>query len=120
LPHLRENGLLYVEVPLGAHTEWNELSEPLTHLNFFSEQSLVECLRLAGLQVIDISTRYVWVTHKKAWCVMALARPNNNTRPVPALSTKRQMSNQYYRFRPFVESRAKRLRTALHRVLRST
>ena len=41
---LAAGGQLYVEVPLGAFREWRVFKEPLTHVNFFSEQSLGRCL----------------------------------------------------------------------------
>ncbi len=42
ISHLSENGLLYVEVPLGVFREYSYIGEPITHLNFFSEESLVK------------------------------------------------------------------------------
>lgn len=67
--HLKDDGLFYVEVPLGCFKEWRYMTEPLTHINFFSEQSLFKCFDLAGLNVIHLSTSYQWVTHGKFWCL---------------------------------------------------
>jgi 2-polyprenyl-3-methyl-5-hydroxy-6-metoxy-1,4-benzoquinol methylase len=59
---LGDSGKLYVEVPLGAWLEWEHLKEPLTHLNFFSEQSLAEAARRAGLHLHHLSTNWQYVT----------------------------------------------------------
>lgn len=67
--HLAEAGLLYVEVPLGCWKEWKSLNEPLTHVNFFSEESIFKCLSSTGLNIIHLSTAYQWVTHGKMWCI---------------------------------------------------
>ena len=73
---LRPGGTLYVEVPLGAWLEWNELREPLTHINFFSEQSLAEAVRRAGLTAGAVSTDWQYTTHvNRAPCINLLARP---------------------------------------------
>jgi SAM-dependent methyltransferase len=48
---LRIGGLLFVEVPLEILGHAPRQREPVTHLNFFSKESLDALLRLAGLQV---------------------------------------------------------------------
>lgn len=48
---LRIGGLLFVEVPLEILGHAPRQREPVTHLNFFSEESLDAMLRLAGLRV---------------------------------------------------------------------
>lgn len=91
-----ENGAIYVEVPLGAFREWRVLKEPLTHVNFFSEESLSTCMRLAGFSLLSIRTRFQWVTHGRNWCVNAIGKPispgaeniENEVHPSP---TRKQM-----------------------------
>lgn len=61
--HLSDVGVVYIEVPLVAFREWRRLSEPLTHVRFFSEESVFNLARLAGLNVFSLSTDYQWVTH---------------------------------------------------------
>ena len=64
---LKEDGIIYIEVPLGCYMEWNFLTEPLTHINFFSEQSLYSLCKLCGLNIKYINTSYQWVVTKNKW-----------------------------------------------------
>jgi len=106
--HLAEDGLAYIEVPLGAFGEWRFMTEPIMHLNFFSEQSLVQAARRAGLHVTPVGTRYQWVTHSKLWCVNLIAhrRPPAGDAPAPApLATSRQMRRLRY-YLPYLTNRS--------------
>lgn len=78
---LAPEGLLYVEVPLGAWLEWESLKEPLTHINFFSEQSLVRTISEAGLHPHYLSTSWQYVTHpEKTPCInLVVGREPKNT-----------------------------------------
>jgi SAM-dependent methyltransferase len=93
--YLSENGLLYVEVPLGCFNEWKWLDEPLTHLNFFSEESVQYILKKSGLDVIHISTELQWVTHGLMWCVNAIGRKSGKGIAVKCLSTRKQMMDPH-------------------------
>lgn len=74
---LTERGLLYIEVPLGAWLEWNSLREPITHINFFSEQSLWHAAREAGLETVVLNTQWQQVVHAHAMpCVNLVATKN--------------------------------------------
>lgn len=73
---LTERGLLYIEVPLGAWLEWNSLREPITHLNFFSEQSLWYATREAGLQTVVLNTQWQQVVHAHAMPCINLVATN--------------------------------------------
>ena len=100
---LSDNGFLYVEVPLGAFQEWKYVSDPLTHVNFFSEQSLTKLFNLCGLNVIYLSSAYQRVTRAKTWCINILGTKSKNTAPVPhnkILSTGAQMNKWNY-YLPF-------------------
>ncbi len=98
--HLRDGGILYVEVPLGCFREWSSLSEPLTHVNFFSEQSLLECFRQSGLALIQVSSSYQWVTHGNMWCLNMIGMRSisgGGQRPIRSvLTTRQQMKRQRY------------------------
>jgi SAM-dependent methyltransferase len=99
--HLNENGILYVEVPLGCFREWKFIREPLTHINFFSEESLFKCFELCDLSVIYLATSYQWVTHGKMWCLNIIGSRQKYRRLSPiknVLSTKKQMSKINYYF----------------------
>jgi 2-polyprenyl-3-methyl-5-hydroxy-6-metoxy-1,4-benzoquinol methylase len=102
--HLSENGLLYVEVPLGAWLEWDKLKEPLTHINFFSEESLYRAFKRAGLNIMHLSTKYQWVTHRKNLCINIVGTKNNKNSINNYKTTKTQMSNPFYYFKPLIDS----------------
>jgi len=102
--HLTEAGLLYVEVPLGCWNEWKKLVEPLTHVNFFSEESLYTCVRSADLDVIYLSSDFQYVTHGKLWCVNLVGCKRKGTTVTRFKTTRQQMENPYYYLEPFMEN----------------
>jgi SAM-dependent methyltransferase len=111
--HLEAEGLLYVEVPLGAFREWKSLKEPLTHVNFFSEQSIYNCVNRAGMNAIRLFTVFQWVTHSKSWNVVLIARKSAGASPAGITAaayrrTRRQMSNPAY-YVPLVTRRIRRM-----------
>lgn len=97
--HLSDCGVLYVEVPLGCFREYRNINEPLTHVNFFSEESAYKSFRSLGLNIVHVSTAYQWVTHEKSWCVNIVGCKGNQKNVVVACkSTGQQMKSiQYYR-----------------------
>jgi hypothetical protein len=100
--YLANEGVLYVEVPLGCFREWRLITEPLTHINFFSEESLLNCLKRCGLATIHLETSYQWVTQGNMWCVNAVGKKeNSNEKVIPNLTTKEQMNKLNY-FLPFL------------------
>jgi len=106
--YLKNDGLIYVEVPLGCVKEWRVLMEPLTHINFFSEESLFKLFTLCNLNVIHIDTSYQWVAHGKNWNVNIIGTKRKegnfiNLNSIPA--TKAQMVNFYYNFQDLVNIR---------------
>lgn len=100
--HLKESGLLYIEVPLGAWREWKNLKEPLTHINFFSEESLYKLVRLADLKVIHLSTNYQWVTHRRDWCINLIASKQASKQVSKYKKTKKQINNPIYHIKPLL------------------
>ena len=101
---LSENGYLYIEVPLGAFQEYKFVSDPLTHVNFFSEQSLSRLLNECEFNVIYLSSKYQRVTRAKTWCINILATKNKDILSVPSgniASTQKQMSKLVY-YLPFI------------------
>ncbi|MBN1766262.1 MAG: class I SAM-dependent methyltransferase [Sedimentisphaerales bacterium] len=89
--HLREGGLLFVEVPLGSFAEWKHMPDPTLHMNFFSEESLYKALRMNGYDVLYMSTKYQWVTHYKMLCINALACKQTTTTLTKYKTTEQQM-----------------------------
>lgn len=96
-PFITGEGILFLEVPLGAFRDWRAFKEPLTHVNFFSEQSLGRCLAEAGLSARLVSTDFQWVTRYRAWCINAVGCPSRSVVPAVRLhSTRRQMCDPVY------------------------
>ena len=93
---LRPDGKLYVEVPLGAWLEWAFLREPLTHINFFSEQSFAAVAEEAGLHVHQIDSAWQYVTHsRKTACinmVVGKTPPATSTSPRTTQQQKQALS----------------------------
>ena len=96
LSHLTDTGMIYIEVPLGCWGEWKYLHEPLTHINFFSEESLYKCLRACGLHVIHLSTAYQWVARSKLWCVNIVGCKDPENTITNFKTTQKQMYSRYY------------------------
>lgn len=70
--HLKDGGILYIEVPLGAFREAHNIREPLTHFNFYSEYSLYLQFKSIGLVPKMVESRYQWVTNHAEWCINAI------------------------------------------------
>ena len=61
---LKENGIIYIQVPLGCFIEYKSLNTPFRHINFFSEQSLFNLFKKVGLKVVHINTNYTKIDQK--------------------------------------------------------
>lgn len=102
--HLTNNGIIYLEVPLGCFYEWKNLKNPITHINFFSEESLYKCFKICGLNVLHLKTSAQWVTHGKMLCLNIIGTKKLIEKSIPInyiLSTKVQQSKihtYYYYF----------------------
>ena len=106
--YLKKDGIIYIEVPFGCLKEWKILREPLTHINFFSEESLYKLFTLCNLNVIHIDTSYQWVTHGKNWCINIIGTKGKEGIFIDlnsVLSTKAQMSKFYYKIQDFLNLR---------------
>lgn len=94
--HLAGGGLAYVEVPLGVFRDWLIPREPLTHVNFFSEQSLGACMTRAGLAATRVSTQFEWVTRYRSWCINAAGEPGADGARVGLRGSRSQMRDPRY------------------------
>jgi len=110
--HLSESGLLYVEVPLGCFHECKHLTEPLTHVNFFSEESIYKGLRSIGLGLVHLSTAYQWVTNGNMWCINAVARKSGENVVTKYKSTRRQMRDIRYYWQPGISKVLRAIRSS--------
>ncbi|MBD3201962.1 MAG: methyltransferase domain-containing protein [Candidatus Lokiarchaeota archaeon] len=95
---LKDNGKIIIQVPLGSFLEWKKLKEPLTHINFFSEQSIYNVVKLAGLNVIHIKTKPQKFPSWIDWEIeLIVGRKKNINIPVSEiLTTKQQFRREYY------------------------
>lgn len=88
---LTDDGFLYIEVPLGVFWEMTRLQEPITHVNFFGEESLFNLARALGLHVTSLSTDFQWVTGSRQWCVnMVVSKKERPSDTRVARPTSRQ------------------------------
>ena len=95
--YLNENGIIYVEVPLGCFREWKNLSEPLTHINFFSEESILNCFKKCELNANYLSTSFQHLIYEKTWCINAIGKKNiHTTQQFSPMSTVKQMKSLKY------------------------
>ncbi len=100
--HLEDEGIIYVEVPLGCFREWQFLREPLTHVNFFSEESLMNLLTSCGLNVIHLSTSYQWITHAKTWCINIIGTKQKNLNEAARILTTKEQMNKIVYYLPYL------------------
>ena len=64
-----------------SRTVLKGFGEPLTHVNFFSEESLSKCLKKAGFDVMHLSTKNQLTTSGDRHCIKIVGRKNKgNTR----------------------------------------
>lgn len=50
----KKKGIIIISVPIGHVKEWQATREPLTHCNFFSQDSLEKTLDIAGYKCLEI------------------------------------------------------------------
>lgn len=97
--HLNKNGIIYIEVPLGCFYEWKHLKDPLTHVNFFSEESLFKCFKLCNLSPLHLKTSVQWVLHGNMLCVNIIGTKIKTDNPVKLrklIPTNIQISKFYH------------------------
>ena len=104
--HLAPDGLLYIEVPLGAWLEWEFLREPVTHLNFFSEQSLFQAVKEAGLDVELLQSNWQWVTHSQEACINIVGK-NGKVASEPTYRTTRQQRQSFHALQGALKANAR-------------
>lgn len=72
--------LLYVEVPLGCHTEFKNTRNFLTHVNFFSEGSVRQMFDECNMRLEYVSTKLTTVRWSRWLSIVAIAE---NAAPGP-------------------------------------
>lgn len=92
---LSPGGTFFVEVPLEILGGLPPMREPVTHLNFFCESSLVALLQRAGFSVIKVRTMACrFQSGAVRYGVRAIATPSDQVRPqrLDAAQAKRLLS----------------------------
>jgi SAM-dependent methyltransferase len=91
---LSEGGVLFIEVPLEILGGPPKMREPVTHVNFFCETSLVTTLERAGLEVLDCRTQAcLFANGAYRYGVRAIARASERPPhdPRPGATRARQL-----------------------------
>ena len=97
--NLNENGIIYIQVPLGCLNEWKSLDTPFRHINFFSEQSLYNLFRLSGLNIIHLKTVYHISKNAPGWKLDIIASKTiekENQKQIKFISTDQQRKRLFY------------------------
>ena len=98
--HLKENGLLYIEVPLGCFQEWKNLDTPFRHINYFSKQSLYNLFKLVNLKVLylKISIKKIkgFTPHWNLDIIGTKSSLHMKQKKINIISTESQMKKFYY------------------------
>lgn len=102
--YLELGGILYIEVPLGCFREYREIKEPLTHINFFSEESIAYFAKRLNLNVLHLSTNFQYVIDRRDWCINCIVAKDDQSKDLVrrAKTTKNQM-RMYYRIPEILE-----------------
>ena len=96
IPFLSEDGIIYIEVPLGAWLEWEFLKEPVTHINFFSESSLDYLAQKVGLYPVFLNSQWQWVVTQQKPCVNLIASKKQPEQSIVPKPIARQMNSLSY------------------------
>ncbi len=101
---LSENGIIYVQVPLGCLREWKSLDTPFRHINFFSEQSLYNCFRIASLDIIYLKTKYHKIGGNPGWKIDIIgikSRESRKHKKIRFYTTAQQQNLKYIYYLPY-------------------
>jgi len=74
LQHVKKKGIVYIEVPLEIWIDIPIKSEPVTHINFFTEISLINTLYMANFNVIRSKTFIGSYCDRRRPVIWALAK----------------------------------------------
>jgi SAM-dependent methyltransferase len=111
-------GLLYIEVPMGCHSEYKHTRNCLTHINFFSEGSVRHLFTACNMKLKYIRTKLTTVRWFRWLSIVAIAENSPPERPVRNgyEITVRQMNNPFYHCVRHVGYGLSRLERYLQRV----
>jgi 2-polyprenyl-3-methyl-5-hydroxy-6-metoxy-1,4-benzoquinol methylase len=85
--HLRDGGWIFVEVPMEIWRGAPLQVEPVTHVNFFTPNSMWNMLTLAGLHVQQSHlATFLHASRKSSHAVRAVAQRTNRKLEIPAAS----------------------------------
>jgi len=99
-----EKGIIYIQVPLGCLWEWKSLDTPFRHINYFSEQSLFNLFRIAGLDIIYLKTQYYQYGGNPGWKIDIIGKRSRSKykhKNVKYFTTEQQQTLKYVYFIPY-------------------
>ncbi|MFX1418559.1 MAG: class I SAM-dependent methyltransferase [Promethearchaeota archaeon] len=102
---ITDNGIIYVQVPLGCLREWKFLDTPFRHINYFSEQSLYNCFKIAGLNIIYLKTRYYKIGGNPGWKIDIIGKKRSEgqkQKKIKFHSTTQQQNLKYFYYTPYI------------------
>ncbi|MHA2393026.1 MAG: class I SAM-dependent methyltransferase [Promethearchaeota archaeon] len=102
---ISEYGIIYVQVPLGCLREWKSLDTPFRHINFFSEQSLYNLFRIAGLNIIHLKTKYYQFGGNPGWKIDIIgikSKDHQKLKEIRFYSTTQQQDLKYIYYIPYI------------------
>lgn len=91
IPFLKEKGMLYVEVPLEIWSGVPLGNAPVTHINFFSEGSLGNTLRIAGFNILKIKSTFGGYSGSKGlivWGIVSKSQEKHSLYHINSQQTK--------------------------------
>ncbi len=97
--NLYENGIIYVQVPLGCLNEWKSLDTPFRHINFFSEESIYNLFKVSGLNIIYLKTAFQISKNAPGWKldIIGIKTPKNKEKKkIKYISTNQQRKRVFY------------------------
>jgi hypothetical protein len=97
--NLNQNGIIYVQVPLGCLNEWKSLGTPFRHINFFSEESIYNLFKVSGLNIIYLKTVFQLSKEAPGWKldIIGIKTPKNKQKKkIKYKSTIQQIKRVFY------------------------
>jgi ubiquinone/menaquinone biosynthesis C-methylase UbiE len=104
---LKKDGVVYIEIPLEV---WQGIAidkDPVTHINFFTVNSLKNALLLNGLTPLSIESKfstYNGVYKRVAWAVASVAKTTTDIKSIYSNTQKHIQPNPIFKLLRYIES----------------
>ncbi len=97
--NLNQNGIIYVQVPLGCLNEWKSIATPFRHINFFSEESIYNLFKVSDLKIIHLKTAFQLSKEAPGWKLDIIGiktLKNKEKKKIKYKSTNQQRKRIFY------------------------